>query len=95
MRACAFKSFFALLTILTAGQVVTLAQDPPTGPSIVASDHITAQIAPKPPDFYEDLGSITLQSSKLLKIDAVLGLKEGTKENKFTRELWQVSWRER
>jgi X-Pro dipeptidyl-peptidase-like protein len=93
MRIRAIQLLLASSIILTFGALPAVAQETMPGPSVVASQHVTDAIAPKPPDFHEDMSSITLQSSNLLKIDAVLGIKDGAPEGKFTRELWQVSWR--
>ena len=93
MRVWVIRFFLAAVTILTVSQAAVFAQDEPVGPSVVASGRVTEAIAPKPADFHEDMNSIALTTSKLPKIDAVRGLKDGTPESKFTRELWQVSWR--
>jgi acetyl esterase/lipase len=93
MKIRAIRFFLASSIILAFAELPTVAQETMPGPSVVASQHVTDAIAPKPLDFHEDMGSITLQSSNLLKIDAVLGIKDGAPEGKFTRELWQVSWR--
>jgi acetyl esterase/lipase len=93
MKIRAIHFFLASSIILAFAELPTVAQETMPGPSVVASQHVTDAIAPKPLDFHEDMGSITLQSSNLLKIDAVLGIKDGAPEGKFTRELWQVSWR--
>jgi X-Pro dipeptidyl-peptidase (S15 family) len=83
----------AFAIVLAFGELPAIAQETTPGPSVVASQHITDAIAPKSPAFHEDMGSISLQSSTMLKIDAVLGIQDGAPEGKFTREVWQVSWR--
>jgi hypothetical protein len=93
MRTRAIQLFLASFIFFTFGSLPVVAQETMPGPSVVASQHVTDAIAPKPPEFHEDMGSISLQSSNLLKIDAVLGIKDGLPEGKFTRELWQVTWR--
>ncbi len=93
MKAKALKYLLLGISLLVTRDAAVFAQDAPLGPSVVASGRVTEAIAPAPAGFSEDLTSISLTSSKLLKIDAVLGIKDGTPKDKFIREIWQVTWR--